>query len=66
MDQICGIRRVLNRDCRKDEGAHCVPLLHFPPCAQRSVRSGDVMQEENLIHLPVRPNLYNLLFYVLL
>jgi hypothetical protein len=33
-DQNDGSRRVLNRDCRKDEEEHSTPLLRLPPlCA---------------------------------
>ena len=42
---------------------HCCGFLLY---AQSDVRSGDVMQKEDLIHLPARPNPYNSLFKVLL
>jgi len=41
----------------------CLPYCcNFLLYKQRGVRSGDVMQKDDLIHLPVRPNPYKSLF----
>jgi hypothetical protein len=47
---------VINWDCREGEGEqsrHCWKCI---PCSQIGVRSGVIMQEEDLIHLAVWPS----------
>ena len=38
------------------------PMLQLPACAQNGVRSGIVMQEEDLTYLRGWPNPFNLFF----
>jgi hypothetical protein len=57
-----GSWRALNQDCRAHEGEQSNPMLQLPACAQNGVRSGIVMQEEDLTYLPGWPDPFNLFF----
>jgi hypothetical protein len=63
--QKYGSQKVLNRDCWEDEWEQSTALLQLPPLWATGVGSGFVMQEEDLIHLPVQPNPSNSLFLLI-